>query len=391
MRDVFIAGVGMTPFGKHLDLTLRTLAHEAVTTALGDAELTPTSVQAVYFSNAAAGLITGQEMIRGQVALRPAGLLGVPIINVENACASGSTAAHLAWLSVASGQHDIVLAVGAEKLIHPDKQRSFDAIQAGTNLVDITDPGPDASGMSGGSVMMTVYAREAAEYARRYGASEAELAGVAVKNRRHATANPLAQFRVPITVDDVLASRTVAPPLTLLMCSPLTDGAAALVLCSHEAAERLGRVDVRLRASVMASGDGGERGVVERAARSALERAAVDPADLDVVEVHDAAAPAEIMQYEQIGLCGEGEGYKLVADGETSLGGRVPVNTSGGLLSRGHPLGATGCAQLTELVLQLRGRADGRQVDNARTALAVNAGGWMGADYAAAVATVLSR
>lgn len=391
MRDVFIGGAGMTRFGKHAGQSLRSLAAEAVDGAMADSGLPTDAVGAVYFGNAAAGVLSGQEMIRGQVALRPTGLLGKPIINVENACASGSTAAHLAWLSVASGQCDVALAVGAEKLIHEDKQRSFAAIASGTNLLDLDLGSSAGEVVSTGSVMMGEYAKEAAAYLQRHGAGADVLAAVAVKNRAHAALNPLAQFRDPASVEEVLASRTVAAPLTLLMCAPLTDGAAAIVFCSEDVARPLAGAPVRILASAIVSGGDGPADAVERAARRAFELSGVGPDDLDVIELHDAAAPAEITQYEQIGLCGAGEGHKLLTEGETSLGGRIPVNTSGGLLSRGHPLGATGCAQLFELVHQLRGAAGDRQVNGARVALAVNAGGWMGSDYAATVATVLDQ
>jgi acetyl-CoA acetyltransferase len=215
---------------------------------------------------------------------------------------------------------------------------------------------------------------------------------VAVKNRRHAALNPLAQYRREVTAEEVLASRMVSPPLTLLMCSPIGDGAAAAVVCSAAQAGRLG-AKVRVRACELVSGrdsDSGPPGAVERAARAAYEHSGIGPDDLNVVELHDAAAPAELIEYEHLALCGPGEGYKLLSGGTTALGGRLPVNTSGGLLSKGHPIGATGCGQIAELADQLRGRCGGRQAGGARVALAQNAGGVLGEDNAAAVVTILS-
>jgi acetyl-CoA acetyltransferase len=227
---------------------------------------------------------------------------------------------------------------------------------------------------------------------RSSGATREDFAQVAVKSHRHAALNPYAQYRTEVTVDDVLASREIAPPLTLLMCSPIGDGAAALVVCSPEMARRLG-AQVRVRACSLVSGRdrrAGEPGAVERAAETAYEQAGLGPGNLDVIELHDAAAPAELITYEELGLCGEGEGPALLASGATALGGKIPVNLSGGLLSKGHPIGATGCGQLVELADQLRGRCGQRQAAGARVALAQNGGGFLGTDAAAMVVTVLS-
>jgi acetyl-CoA acetyltransferase len=387
VRDVVITGAGMTAFGKHLDRTLASLSEEATYAALADAGLEPGAVDTTYVGNAGAGLITGQEMIRGQVALRGVPLGGGPIANVESACASGSLAVHLAWLAVASGEADVALALGVEKLIHPDKQVSFDAIESGTDL------GPDAdTTRDGGSVMMGAYAAEARHYAARYGvAIEDALAEVAVKNRAAASHNPRAQFQTPITREDVLASRLVADPLRLLTCSPLTDGASALILRAADAVTGDERA-VTIRASAVRSFDGIPPAprVVERAAQAAYARAGIGPGEVDVLQLHDASAFAELIQYEQIGLVAAGGAAELVLAGEAGLGGRYPTNTDGGLLSRGHALGATGVAQLFELVTQLRGEAGDRQVPGAKLALAANSGGWMGTDYAAGVVTVLA-
>jgi acetyl-CoA acetyltransferase len=397
MRDVVVAGVGMTRFGKFLDRSVRSLAEEAVRAALKDAGVEPAGVQIAFFSNAVGGLITGQEMIPGQAALRHTGLLGVPLFNVENACASASSAFHLAWMTVASGMNDVALAVGAEKLTHPDKTVSFRAIGTAVDLEQLHELTATTEGDKGGgpqdgerekrSFFMDVYATMARQYMRSSGATVEDFAEVAVKNHLHGTLNPYAQYREAVTRQDVLASREIAGPLTLLMCSPIGDGAAAAVLCSRQAARRLQVTKpIHVRASVVVSGrdrEPDEETAVERAAERAYETASVAPSDLDVVEVHDAAAPAELMVYEELGLCGKAEGPSLLASGATRLGGRQPVNPSGGLLSKGHPIGATGIGQIVEVVWQLRGQAGDRQVDGARVGLTENGGGFLGTDPAA--------
>lgn len=241
---------------------------------------------------------------------------------------------------------------------------------------------------------MDVYAEMALEYSRQSGATEIDFADVAVKNGRHGALNPKAQYRAGVTREQVLASRVISGPLRLLMCSPISDGAAAVVVCSERFARQHGSTGVLVRACVLTSGTdraAGDMPGVTRAARIAYEQSGLGPGDIHVAEVHDGAAPAELMVYEQLGICGPGEGPGLLASGATSLGGRVPVNTGGGLLSRGHPIGATGCAQLVELVDQLRGRSGDRQVPAARVALAENAGGYLDNDSAAIGITILSR
>jgi acetyl-CoA acetyltransferase len=380
MRDVYVAGHGMTTFGKHLDRSLGELTREAVSAALRDAGVDAAAIGYVYFANAAAGLITGQEMIRGQVALKGVELRDATIIDVESACSSGGSAAHLAWLTVASGRADVAMAVGTEKLIHPDKSVSFAAIEAGTDLT-LAGGLPEA----GGSAMMGAYAQECRDYADKYGPIEDALAAIAVKNRAHAADNPRAQFRSPITTEDVLASRPVADPLRLLTCSPLTDGAAAMVFTA--ARPSAGR-PVRVLGSELRSHEP-SGSVVRRAAQAGYESAGLGPDDIDVFQLHDACAFAELLQYEHAGLAEPGGGADAVLSGATRLGGRRPVNTDGGLLSRGHALGATGVAMLVELTEQLQGRSGVRQVDGAARAMAVNAGGWMGDDYATTAVTVL--
>jgi len=387
MNRVMIAGTGMTPFGKSPGRGLRDLANAAVAEALEDCRVPVADVEKIYFGNAVAGLVSDQEMIRSEVAFRNSELAGRPMFNVENACASGSSALQLGWESVAAGRAEVVLIVGAEQLSHADKSRTFAALRGSTDIEEI---GPaTADGAATHSVLMDFYAEEATGYLARYDASTEDYARVAVKNRRNASRNPLAQYREPQSLEDVLGSRVIVPPLTLPMCSPVTDGAAAVVLCSEQYAKRLESATVAVLASEIAGSSGRGSSPVSDASAAAYRNAGVGPDDVDTIELHDAAAPAELIQYHEIGLCSEGEGHHLLRHGATEIGGRWPVNTSGGLMSRGHPLGATGCAQIVEICTQLRGRAEARQVGGARTGLAVNAGGWLDGTYAVTVATIL--
>lgn len=396
MNKVMVAGTGMTRFGRFLERSLRDMANEAVQAALADAGVDVAAVDAVYFGNAAGGLLTGQECIRGQAALRESGLLGKPIINVENACASSSSAFHLAWMAVASGLYETVVAVGAEKMYNHDRMVPLRALEAAADIEELGDLRRriEASGEATGSIFMDLYKSIGKSYMADSGATEADFAAVTVKSRQFASHNADAQYRDPVTSADVLASRMIADPLRLMMCSPIGDGAAAIVLTSESNARRLSLPRVQVLASVVVSGAGtvGVAGdpVAKRAADRAYEIAGIGPGDLHVVEVHDAAAPAELLISEQLGLAAPGEGPALLRSGRTSMGGDLPINPSGGLISRGHPIGATGCAQLVELADQLRGRSGARQRPAAKIGLAENAGGWLGDDAAVAVVTVLA-
>jgi acetyl-CoA acetyltransferase len=409
-RAAYVLGVGMTRFGRHVERTMKSLAGEAVAGALQDAAAGPEAVQAAFVGNAVQGLISGQECVRGQIVLRECGLGGIPMVNVENACASASSALHLAWQAVAGGFHDCVLALGMEKLYHPDKAKSFAALAGAVDvellaqlkeaLASVT--GAQRSGSGGGekrSLFMDVYAAAARSHMARYGTTVAQFAAIAAKNSVHGSLNPRAQYQTPHTVEDVLASPVIAAPLTRLMCSPIGDGAAAAIVVSEDFLEQCRHRGiavprpVRIAASVL--GTGRDRGAEEpdpvtEVARRAYEQAAVGPDDVSLAEVHDATAPAELMIYEELGFCREGEGGRLVDAGDTALGGRRPVNTSGGLIAKGHPVGATGLAQIVEVVDQLRGRAGHRQVAEARVGLTENAGGAVRGDPAAVAVHILT-
>lgn len=375
MRQVYVAGAAMTRFTKQPDRTMKSLVREAVRGALDDAGRDLAEVQACHFGNAVSTSITGQEMLLAQFALRPLGLGEVPVFNVENACASASTAFHLAWQGVAAGAYDVALAVGAEKMTHPDKARSFAAIGGSVDVDDVPADLP-----ADRSYLMDLYAQASLRYMAASGATREDLALVVVKNQRHGMLNPASQYGAELTVEDVLGAREIVWPFTLPMCSPISDGAAAAVLVSGDRVPSR-EYAVPVLASVVrtAPPDGSVR-VTTLAGDAAYETAGLGPDDLDCLEVHDAAASAELQIYEQLGLAKPGEGAALIRDRATFLGGRWPVNTGGGLLARGHPIGATGLGQIAEAVLQLRGLAGARQVPGARIALTHNAGGWHGED-----------
>lgn len=394
MREVWITGAGMTPFGKFPDKPLRELGGHAIRRALADAAVTQSEVDLVVHANAVAGMLTGQEMIRGQVVTAGTDLAGKPLLNVENACASSSSAVHVALAAIRSGMYDTVLVAGTEKMSGRGTRAALDAITTAADVERIEEYSRELTGDIGSveSFFMEIYARTAREYMERSGATMLDFATVAAKNSYHASLNPNAQYRKARTPQEVMDSRPVSGPLTMLMCSPVADGAAALVL---QAADRVRDRDnaIRVRASALRTGvpGGGSEPLEESTINAAYAEASLGPEDLDVVEVHDAASPSELVVCEELGLCGPGEGPKLLATGDTRLGGRVPVNVGGGLVSRGHPIGATGAAQLVELVTQLRGRAGDRQVRGARVGLAENAGGFTNPDAAACVVTILGK
>jgi len=403
-----VAGVGMSRFGKHVDTGLKALGAEVVQAALEDSGLAAPDIEAAYVGNAMAGVITGQECIRGQVILRSIGIGRIPVINVENACGSGSTAFQQACMMVSTGCYDVVLALGVEKLYHPDKQRTFMALRGGMDIEELemflaamhaNASGGTASASGGGgdkrSVAMDFYASVARAHMQQYGTTVEQLAGVSAKNSFHGSLNPRAQFREVLTVEDVLAAPMIDEPLTRPMCSPIGDGAAAAVVVSERKARQLGLDHpVCVAASVLHSGWDHEAGELDSAslcAKEAYEQAGLGPEDLGVIELHDASAIGELIAYESLGLCRKGESGKLIDEGVTKLGGRLPVNTSGGLLRKGHPVGATGVAQIVELTEQLQGRCGKRQVQNAKAALAHNGGGVVGREAASMCVTVLVR
>ncbi len=398
----------MTPFGKHRHRGIKSLLGEAVLGALGDCDLESRDLQAAWVGNVGAGVISGQTCVPGQIALRELGIGRIPVVNVENACASSASAFQQACSLVTLGAYDVVLACGVEKLHSEDKRKTFAVFSGGTDLEDTDrilertherlralgmEPDADGAGTSR-SIFMDIYVAWALEHMQEHGTTREQLAAVSAKNSWHGSLNPFAQYRDALTTEDVLAAPEVIWPLTLPMCSPIGDGAAAIVIVSEKRAHELG-LDrlVRVEAALLASGCDRSESEAKLARNCALElyeTAGIGPEDLDCVEVHDASAIAEILSYEHLGLCAIGEGGDFVQSGHSRLGGSVPVNTSGGLMRKGHPIGATGAAQLVELVWQLRGEAGDRQVEGARVALAENGGGFIGDDVAALALTLLS-
>ena len=412
MEDVYVVGVGMTPFGRLLETGIKDMTRRAVEAALADAGLSADALQGAYFANASQGHMEGQQMIRGQVALRSMGIGGIPVVNVENACASGSSALSLAVGFVRSGEGDVALAVGAEKMYSRDRDLMFSVFDSAWDVHDAeairdrllelgrgVEVPPGTTSPKPYSVFMDVYAAFSRMHMKRFGTTQRQLAAVAAKNHRHSVHNPLSQYRDAYTVEQVLAAPPITWPLTLPMCSPISDGAAAAVVCSASGLRRLGldaKRAVRVLACVVQTGSDRDPAQVERhvtalAARRAYERAGVGPKDVSVAEVHDATAMGEIIQLENLGFCAFGDGGPVSERGETEIGGRIPVNPSGGLESKGHPVGATGIGQIHELVTQLRGEAGARQVEGARIALAENGGGLHGIEEAVATVTLLGR
>ncbi len=382
MQDVYIIGAGMTQFGKHPRRNLRDLGREACHQALRDAGVSPGDIQAGYCGNALGPVIQGETGV-GQNVFWEIGINKIPIVNIENACASGATALREGWMAVAGGFCDIVMVVGVEKAVMPK----------GTML----DVGAAELETKLGDVFPGYFALVAQKHMELYGTTRQQIAAVSVKNHFNGTLNPCAQFQKRLSLEDVLNSPMVADPLTLYSCCPNSDGAAAVVLCSGRKARQLSALPVRIAASVLTTGTYDNQAditaweVEKLAAAAAYQSAAVGPEDLDVVEVHDAFTICEIIHYEDLGLCAPGDGGRLIDEGITELGGSIPVNPSGGLLSKGHPVGASGVAQVVEILWQLRGVAIKRQVADPRVGLAQIMGGSKEGDTRACAIHILIK
>lgn len=415
MKDVYIIGSYSTAFGRRPQDSVKDLTREAFDGVLADAGLDdPERIESSWFGNC--GMWTDdQGSIRGQVCLTPLVREGrfperIPLTNVEGGCATASLALNGAWKDVLSGQTGMSIAFGVEKTFFPESPEKtsrmyFGGIdqynpeeweryyrEAGELAGKAFEPGPDRT------IFMDTYAMQACHHMKRYGTTQRQIAAGAAKNHNHGAKNPKAQYRFETTVDEVLADRPVTFPLTRAMCAPVGDGAAAAIVCSAEVLQELPPA-VRERA-VRIAGQGlsggkyrslDEDGLSRFAAERAYRMAGLQPSDIDVAEVHDATSFCEIYQVEMMGFCARGEGGAFIESGATTLGGRIPVNTSGGLVSKGHPVGATGLSMTNELVLQLRGEAGERQVEGARIALAENGGGVIGFDEAACSVLILER
>jgi len=408
---VYIAGSGMIKFGKYPEETVRTMAIKAIELALKDAGIEKKHIEYAYFSNTFWGMFSNQHSIKGEVVFRSMQMENIPVVNIENACAGGATALHMAYLTVLSGEADIVLAVGSEKITSANKVKSLSAYASCMDMENFNDHikevlllqqtfknleiPKEAQNIDNRSVFMDVYAMSAKWHMNKYGSTQKQLAVIAAKNHWHSSFNPLAQYQIPMTPEMVLNDQTVVWPLTRSMCAPVGDGAVACVVVSERFLKKHGKNKaVKIRTSVL--GQGKDRTIDEedlgkRLGQTAYEKAGISPKDIDVAELHDATAYGELHQSENLGFCNEGEGGIIAERGETKLGGRIPINTSGGLESRGHPIGASGLAQIHELVLQLRGEAGKRQVEKVKIALAQNGGGNIGLEEAVMGITILEK
>lgn len=392
--DLFIIGTGRTPFTSDPASSVKRLSASAMRLTLADAGVRKGDIGAAFFSNAGQGALGGQHMVRGQIALRDFGLEHIPVINVENACASATTALLQALTMLKAGEAEVVIAVGAERLAtgDPAAEKGF---FSGATDVEAPVAGGDVSRRR--SVFMDIYANLAREHMSRFGTTRAAFAAVASKNLGHAALNPDAQRREPLTVEDVLAAREVVWPLTLPMCAPIGNGAAAAIVCTRDALSRFPDAHpVRVLAGVLGSGSlspetAAAAPITRRLSSRAYEQAGLGPRDMRVAEVHDATAAGEIIQIEALGLVPEGEGGAATLRGETAIGGRIPVNLSGGLECNGHPIGATGLAQIHEVANQLRGRGGARQVENVSHGIVENGGGFLGTEEAVASVLILGR
>lgn len=406
MREAVILGIGMTPFGRHLDKTHTQLSQEAVRLALEDAGIEGKHLDMAVYANVIQGFFAGEMSIPGEYALRPLGISGVKGFHVEAACASSTVGLHLAIDHVRAGLAEMALVVGVEKLYSEDRAKRFavfqqplDIEEAGRYLAatkDLLQPVPEGLAAPSPNVLMEAYAAQARLHMATFGTTQRQIAAVAAKNHVASQYNPLSQYREPMSIEEILTAPQVAWPLTNPMCAPISDGAAAAIVCSAELAGSFTGEAIRVLAAESQTGadrapDDYARHVTRLVSTRAYEKAGIGPADIDVAEVHDASSIGEIIQTEALGLCAPGEAGTAAERGETALGGRIPVNNSGGLVSKGHPLAATGIGQIHELVTQLRGRAGRRQVQGARIAVAENSGGFYGVEDGMSAVTILSR
>lgn len=408
-NDIYIIGIGLIKFGKFLDRSVKDMTGLVLEDVLKNSDLTRDDIQAAWFSNCMWGLYSFQHCVRGQVALTSNGLQGIPVTNVENACASGSSALNGAWTAIKAGLYDCALAIGVEKIHDEDRAKVMGSFVAGTDVEGMGQRGAQTSEQEakeeektegqqqerpgGHTVFMDFYAAGARGHMERYGSTQRQLAAIAAKNHNNSTMNPLAQYTFPQTVEQVLNDYVVSYPLTRAMCAPIGDGAAAAIICSEEFLKKHpSNRAIKIRASILeGAGQSGAGSISDRAVKRAFEAAALGPEDIDVMEVHDATAFGEITAMESFGFCPRGEGGVIAERGDTALDGKIPVNPSGGLISRGHPIGASGLAQIYELVTQLRGEAGKRQVKNHRIAMTENGGGTTRVGEAALTSHILEK
>lgn len=399
MRDVAIVGVGMSRFGKYPEKGIKDLVREAVEPALDDAGLNTGDVEAAFVGTAAPGIMTGQEQIKAQVTLSAMGIDTIPMYNIENACASSSSAFNLAWTSVGAGLYDCALVVGFEKLYDTDKMKSYMALGTAVDIETALEhleafqkkhaSGEPIIGEGSGqsrSIFMDMYAYYTRTYMERFNLTQEHFAKISVKSHKNGALNPHAQYQKEVTLDQVLQSGDVAFPLTRMMCSPVCDGSAAAIICARDQVSRFKTMPVWIAGSVVGSGkisDDLSDTLTSRLGPKLFQAAGVRPGDIDIIEVHDATSPSEIITLIELGLCPGEDAPKWIDEGYLDRDGKLPTNTSGGLASKGHPIGATGLGQIHEIVLQLRGEAGPRQVDGPKIGMTHNGGGILGVDAAA--------
>lgn len=410
--SIYIAGVGMTQFGRHIERSLQSLAEEALGAALNDAGAALGDIGQAFYAGVTQSPLQGQTAVPGQVLFSKLGLIGLPVWNVENACASGTSAFQLAVQALRAGACDVTLALGAEKMNIEDKKRAlalfeggWDVLTAEENTARLVALGegveipPGSESTRPYSRFMAIYAAMCRFWMKTFGTTQRQIAAVSAKNHMHSVHNALSQYREPFSIEQVLAAPPITYPLTLPMCSPLSDGAAAVIVCTEAGLKKLGidrRRAIKVAATSIATAtpraaDAFDQAVCRRAANAAYEQAGISPSDVSVAEVHDASAMGEIMAVEYLGLAPMGGGGAAAEAGELSIGGRVPVNPSGGLECKGHPIGATGLGQIHELVTQLRGEAGVRQVAGANVALQENGGGLVGCEEAVVTVNLFTR
>jgi len=407
MREVAIVGAGMIKFGRHPQKGIKDLVREAVDDVLRDSGVKISAIEAAYVGSAAPGLMTGQEQIKAQVTLSAMGIDTIPMYNVENACASSSSALNLAWTAVGAGMFDCALVVGFEKLYDENRMKSYMALGTATDIELVnyhmaefekrqnSDEKifSEESGKSK-SIFMDMYAYYTRTYMERYGLTQEHFAKIAVKSHKNGALNPHAQYQKEVTIEEVINSGDISYPLTKLMCSPICDGAAAAIICSREKAAQFTTTPIWIEASVVGSGrvshDLGDT-LTKRLGPKAFEKAGIGPEDIDLIEVHDATSPSEIITLIELGIIPGEDAPRAIDEGWLELNGRKPSNTSGGLASKGHPIGATGLGQIHEVVQQLRGNAGKRQVANAKVGMTHNGGGILGVDAAAMALHIFKR
>lgn len=412
MRNVYIIGSDTVRYGKYLTTSHRELTAMTVRACLEDAGITKDDLDSVYFGNCLWGHTNGQHSIRGHLAMRELGIDSIPITNVEAACSTGSLCLHMAYKDILTGLYECSLAVGVEKVLSPDKAKSLSAFNTfvdnehfdqvfekynGWLDANLKTPVPEYE-QKARSPFMDIYGGLARHHMERYGTTIEQLAIAASKNHFHSSLNPKAQYQFEVPVEKVLSDYIVSWPLTRSMCAPVGDGASSAIVCSEEFLKKLPpetqKRAIKICASVYVSGDDTDLdcrpNANQKAAQKAYAMAGIGPEDISLAEVHDATIIGEIMQIENMGFCPVGEGGPFTESGATRLGGKLPVNVSGGLVSRGHPVAASGLGMIYELVTQLRHEAGARQVENAKFALCENGGGMIAFREAAVAITILS-